>query len=187
MEVQRHIETAWRLTTGHLLPFLWITLCLLALGTLTLGLLAPALFAGYTQSALLVVRSNRRPRVRDLFSQMHLFFPLLGFSVAAAIAVVLGSLLLVVPGIIVAVGILLCCLYMVPLMTDQRQSLWGAVQASYHLAASGPFLEHLLVSVLYLAILAAGSSLPILILFAQPFATVFLTSLYEEKQRLPRP
>ena len=50
---------------------------------------------------LLAMREGRKPKIADLFSEMRLFLPLLGFGVLAMLAISLGFTLLVVPGFLV--------------------------------------------------------------------------------------
>jgi hypothetical protein len=78
MDFKRHIETAWNLTLANIVSLILMTLVMVAISSLTLGILAPVTMAGYTQSLLQLVRNGREPKVQDLFSHMNLFLPLLG-------------------------------------------------------------------------------------------------------------
>jgi 4-hydroxybenzoate polyprenyltransferase len=187
MDFKRHIETAWNLTLRHLVALILITLVLLAVSVFSLGILAPVAFAGYTQSLLLLIRNGREPNARDLFSHMKLFLPLLGFGIAVFLAVSFGFMLLLVPGLVVALAITFCCIYMIPLMTDRSLGLVAAIKESYAMARRGDWLDHVVVVLIFLAISMIGGSFFIGSLFTQPLATLFMLSVYEEKTRTAPP
>lgn len=181
MDFKKHLETAWQLTLKFIGPLILMTLVLFIVTCVTLGILAPVTLAGYMQAILLMVRDGREPKVQDLFAQMGLFFPLLAFGIAVFILIMIGLLLLVLPGIIVILAISFSCLYMLPLMTDKQIGLMDAIKTSYAMARQGALLDHIVVMLLFLGIAGIGGSVFIGWLFTQPLATVFLLSVYEEK------
>ena len=181
MDFKKHLETAWQLTLKFIAPLILMTLVMFVVSCVTLGILAPVTMAGYMQAILRMVRDGREPRIQDLFSQMKLFFPLLGFGIAVFIVIIIGFVLLVLPGIIVALAISFSCLYMLPLMTDKEMGLIDAIKKSYAMARQGPIIDHIVVMLLFMGISGIGGSVFIGWLFTQPLATVFLLSAYEEK------
>jgi len=181
MDFKRHIDTAWNLTLGNIVALIIITLVMVAVSSLTLGIMAPVIMAGYTESLLRLVRNGREPRVQDLFSHMNLFLPLLGFGFAVFLAASIGFTLLFIPGIIVIVAVSFCCIYMLPLMTDKGLGLMDAIKESYAMARNGELIDHAVVVIIYLAISMIGGTIFIGILFTQPLATLFLLSTYEER------
>lgn len=181
MDFKYHLEKAWHSTLQHLVPLIFMTLVMAVLGFLTLGILAPVLMAGYMQSVLLMLREEREPKIQDLFSQMRLFLPLLGFSAAVFVAVMIGFMLLVIPGLAVAAFVSFACIYLIPLMTDKELGLIDAVKESWKMATGDNLLEHIIVVILFLGIGAIGGSVFIGWLFTQPFATVFLLSIYLQR------
>lgn len=187
MDFKRHIETAWNLTLGHIVSLIIMTLVMVAVSSLTLGILAPVTMAGYTQSLLQLIRNGREPKVQDLFSYMNLFLPLLGFGIAVFVATSIGFMLLLVPGIIVVVAVTFCCIYMMPLMTDKNLGLVDAIKKSYAMARSGDLVDHVVVVVIFMAISMIGGTVFIGVLFTQPLATLFLLSTYEERIKVVPP
>jgi hypothetical protein len=182
MDFKLHFEKAWKLTFRFIVPLLLLTLVMVGVSFLSLGILAPVTMAGYFQSLLLLVREGREPRVQDVFSQMRLFWPLLGFSILFFIAAGIGFLLLVLPGILITLGVSFACLYMLFFMTDRRLNLVEAVRQSYDLTVRGRIADQIVVFVIFMGLSSIGSSLFILWLLTQPLATVFLASVYEELQ-----
>ena len=112
---------------------------------------------------------------------MHLFLPLLGFGLVVLLAVAIGFMLLVVPGVLVLLAVAFGCAYMLPLMTDKGLGLLDAIKASWAMATTGEVMDHAVVVILYLGLTAVGSSVFIGFLFTQPLATIFLMSVYHER------
>jgi hypothetical protein len=181
MDFKRHIETAWNLTLGNIVSLILMTLVMVAIGSLTLGILAPVTMAGYTQSLLQLVRNGREPKVQDLFSHMNLFLPLLGFGIAVFLATSIGFMILFLPGILIIVAVTFCCVYMLPLMTDKNMAMVDAIKESYAMARSGELVDHVVVVIIFMAISMIGGTIFIGVLFTQPLATLFMLSTYEEK------
>lgn len=162
-----------------------MTLVMIVVGFLTVGILAPVTMAGYIQSILLLAREGREPRIQDLFSQMKLFLPLLLFGIVLFTGVMVGMLLLILPGVLLILAVMFSCFYMIPLMTDQNLRLIDAIKKSYALAMEGKRLDHIVAVVIFFAIISIGGSVFIGALLTQPFATLFFVSVYEEKIRQP--
>ena len=183
MEFKTHLENAWDLTLEFIMPLIVVTLVMFCIWFLSLGVLVPVTLAGYTQALLRMMREGRDPSIRDLFSEFRLFLPLLGFAILLALAIVIGFAFLVLPGFLVAFLVAFACLYVLPLMTDRRLILQDAVKASYAMGVDGGYVDHLVTVVIYLGILAIGSSIFIGALFTQPLATLFMLSVYNDKSQ----
>lgn len=181
MDFKAHLETAWKLTLSNLIPLIFMTLVMVVVSVLTFGLLAPVTMAGYVQAIILLVRDGREPKIQDVFSQMRLILPLLLFGVVTGLVIMIGFMLLFLPGILVTLAISFCCFFMMPLMTDKGMGLMDAVQESYQMAKKGPIVDHVVLVVLYLGIIAIGGSIFVGFLFTCPLATLLLASVYAEK------
>lgn len=181
MDFKTHLESAWKLTLAHIIPLIFMTLVMTVVSGLTLGLLAPVTMAGFIHAIILLVRDGREPKIQDVFSQMRLFIPLLLFGIVCGIAIMIGFMILFLPGILLTLAITFCCLYMIPLMTDKGLGLTEAIKESYHMSIRGQVMDHVVVAVLYIGIIAIGGSFFIGFLFTCPLATVLLASVYLEK------
>ncbi|MBW2367355.1 MAG: hypothetical protein JRH15_05680 [Deltaproteobacteria bacterium] len=181
MDFKTHLETAWKQTIGNIIPLLIMTLVLTVVSVLTLGILAPVTGAGFIQSLIRMVRDGREPTGQDIFSHMNLFLPLFGFTIIVVIAVVIGFLLLFLPGLLIILALAYFCIYMIPLMTDKQLGLMDAIKESKDKALGTPVMDHVLIVIIYLGIQAVGSSIFIGFLFTLPLATAFLASVYCEK------
>lgn len=189
MDFKEQLEKTWKVFTEFLPAMLISTLGLIGVSIISLGILAPVATAGYMQSLLLAVREKRKPEIKDLFSQMRLFLPLLGFSIVVGIALMVGFAMLVLPGIIMVLALAFFCLYMLPLMTDREMGLIEAVKESSRMAMEEPIAEHFVVVALYIGISAVGQSFILGTLFTQPFATLFILSVYvlKTEENIPVP
>ncbi|UCH22352.1 MAG: hypothetical protein JSU83_03665 [Deltaproteobacteria bacterium] len=184
MDFKTHLIDAWEMTLEFIAPLIIITLIMFVVWFLSFGILVPVTFAGYTQSILLMIRQGREPRIQDLFSQLNLFLPLLGFGIMVCAATVIGLIFFVLPGLLIALATVFICLYVVPLMIDKNLGLFDAIKKSYSLALQGALVDHLVVVIIFIGIHAVGSSVFIGSLFTQPLATIFLLSVYEKKTNL---
>ena len=158
MNFVKMIEATWDQSKDHIVPLLINSLVLLVVSTVTLGILAPVCLAGYCGSILKMVRFGREPKAADIFSEMRLFFPLLLFTIVIGVATFLGYLLMVLPGIIISVGVLYVCLYMIPLMVDKNIGLVDAIGESYSMSKKGAITDHIIVIVIIAGLQSIGSS-----------------------------
>ncbi len=183
MNFKSHLETAWHRLWDQIVALILITLALVGISIITFGILGPVAFAGYFNAILLLMRYDREPKVMDIFSQMRLFWPLLAFGAVVFLLVLVGLLLFVLPGLVIALGISYICLYMLPLMIDGELGIVEAVRESARLTLKGDVAEHLVVMILFVGISTVGSSFFITSLITQPFATLFLASVYDAEIR----
>jgi hypothetical protein len=184
MDFKNHILLAWNMTLKHIVSLIIMTLVMLGISIVSLGILAPVTMAGYMQSILTLIRNGREPKIQDLFSQMRLFLPLLAFSIVVFIAIIIGFMLFFLPGLLIALAISFCCIYMIPLMTDGNLGIIDAIKQSYRMATTGPIADNAVVVIIFWIVTMIGSSVFIGFLFTQPLATLFLMSVYEEKLKL---
>lgn len=182
MNFKKHLETAWNLFIKHIVTLVLMTLVMFALGGVTLGILAPVMMAGYLHAIVLMLRTGREPTIGDLFSQMRLFLPLLVFGIVVFIAAMIGFTLLYLPGVAVIVAVAFGCLYMLPLMTENNMGLIDAIKASWQLALQDSIADHVVVVILFVGLTSIGSSLVFIgSLFTQPFASIFIMSVFLER------
>ncbi|MCP3953144.1 MAG: hypothetical protein GY697_13140, partial [Desulfobacterales bacterium] len=62
MDFKQLIERSFNLTLANIVALILLTLLLIAISTLSLGLLAPVASAGYMHAIILMVREGREPR-----------------------------------------------------------------------------------------------------------------------------
>ncbi|WP_456386765.1 hypothetical protein [Desulfolithobacter sp.] len=189
MDFGYHMERAWTVFVRFLPQMLLLSLALIGVSMITLGIMGPVCTAGYMQALLLALREGRRPEVRDLFAHMDLFFPLLGLGILLLLVLLFSFSLLVIPGLVALVAVSFVCLYLLPLMTDLKLGLFDALAESWRMAVQKPLSEQFAVVAVYVVLTSVGNSTGLGALFTQPFATLFVLSVYEVKRRrlLPEP
>jgi uncharacterized membrane protein len=185
MDFKGHLETAWNTTLQFIVPVILLTLVQMIVIIFSFGIMAPVTTAGYMQSLLLALREGREPKIGDLFTEMRLFLPLFLFGLLAIIATFVGFAMLILPGFLVVGFLVFSTMYMIPLMSDRRMDLMDALKESWNMATKAPLSDQIIVMVLYLVIISLGSSIPVAVLFAQPLATFFVLSVYEERLQAP--
>ncbi len=182
MDFKLHLENSWKIFTRFLPSLLIVTVVLIVVSIISFGIFAPVATAGYMQALLLAFRDGRTPEVKDLFSEMRLFLPLLGFSILVAIVLFFGFAMLVLPGLIMVMVLTFCCMYLLPLMTDQQLGLFEALQESFRMSLQQPVSEHIAVVAVYLLLTSLGGSVVFGVFFTTPFATLFILSVYDVKR-----
>lgn len=181
MDFKKNLTLAWNLTLKFIAPPVLMTLVMVLVSVFSLGILAPVTMAGYMHSLLLTVREGREPKIGDLFAFMRLFLPLLLFGLLVFIAITIGFVLLVLPGLALALALAFGAVYMLPLMTDKELGLLDALKESFRLAFKVNIGEHVVVVLIFWLIQAIGGSVAIGALFTTPIATLFLMSVFEER------
>ena len=181
MDFKIHLEFGWQNTLKFIGPVILLTFIQVLVSIFSLGILAPVTTAGYMKSLLLAAREGRTPDVKDLFSEMSLFLPLLGFAFVIVIVIGIGFMFLILPGFILMILFLFASLYMLPLMVDRRLGVIDALKASWEMANRNPIADQIIVTIIYAAILSIGGSIPFAILLAQPLATFVILSVYQER------
>jgi uncharacterized membrane protein len=182
MDFKKHLEIGWQNTLKFIGPVILLTFIQVLVSIFSLGILAPVTTAGYMKSLLLAAREGRTPDIKDLFSEMSLFLPLLGFAFVIVIAIGIGFMFLILPGFILMIAFLFASLYMLPLMVDRRLGVIDALKASWEMANRNPIADQAIITIIYAALFSIGGSLGGLgILVTQPLATFVLLSVYQER------
>lgn len=64
MNMKYHIETAWKHCIGNIVSLIILTLVVAAVSVISIGILAPVAFAGYTESLFQLLKHNREPKAQ---------------------------------------------------------------------------------------------------------------------------
>jgi uncharacterized membrane protein len=103
----------------------------LALVTFVLGSMVPFIIQGPLTAGFFIFcmkRSmNRRAEFSDLFNGFNFFIPALLASLVIAAFVAIGTLLCIIPGIVVAAS----CKFTYLFIVDKRMDFWQAMEASH--------------------------------------------------------
>ena len=182
MDFKKHLERGWQNTLEFIGPVILLTFVQVLATIVSLGILGPVTAAGYMKSLLLAAREGRTPDVKDVFSEMSLFLPLLGFSLVVMIAIGIGFMFVIIPGFILSALAIFACLYMLPLMVDRRLGTIDALKSSWEMANRKPIADQAIITIIYVALLSIGGSIGGFgILVTQPLATFIVLSVYQER------
>ena len=164
---------AWDTFRRDALVFVLAGALLGLLATLTLGLLAGPLTVGFID----LVRRSRRGEplsVSVLFSRFDSFVASAVAMVLIVLAVFVGTLLLVVPGLLA----LLFATYTLPAIAHEGLGGVEAIRRSIELVRTN-FVHTLAILVVTWCVQALGSVIPILLLITTPLAIILLELAYE--------
>ncbi|NTU53240.1 MAG: hypothetical protein HGA97_05995 [Chlorobiaceae bacterium] len=130
-----YIRKGWEMFQEHIGEFIGFTLIVFAvsivssklesLGSLLFSSLAAPLYAGYTIAAFRIL-SGQTLQFSDFFKGFNYFLPLFLGSLASGILVGIGFVLLIIPGIYLAIGYMLTTF----LIIDLRMEFWQAMETS---------------------------------------------------------
>jgi uncharacterized membrane protein len=126
VQAGRWIGEAWALVTADLANYILLALVFCVLSTAVPVILQGPLIAGFhifTMKKLM----GRRAEVADLFTGFNYFVPTLVASVLIGLFVFCGTLLCIIPGLVVAAMYKFTYLFIV----DKRMDFWQAMQASH--------------------------------------------------------
>jgi hypothetical protein len=143
-------------------------------GLVSLAISAP-LYAGfYVVSAKLMQR--RTPVFQDFFTGFQFFLSLLLLSVISTILIVLGFILLILPGIFLMV----CYLFPAMLIIDRRLDFWPAMELSRRTVQSQWFGFFVFVLLLILINLGGALALGIGLLVSLPVSACAVAAAYAD-------
>lgn len=148
------------------------------LGALTCGVLAGPLFAGVIMIVLRVSRQTEpKPQIGDVFKGFDYFLQALLLVVVLAVAYGVLSFIPIIGGV---AGLLIAPLVMfaMPLIVDQKQEFWPAIQASLE-KAKEEYVSLLVVTLLGSLISALGLLLcGVGVILTAPFGAILSVVAY---------
>jgi hypothetical protein len=143
-------------------------------GLISLAISAPLGAGFYVVSAKLM--QGRTPVFQDFFTGFQFFLPLLLLSVISALLIILGFVLLVLPGIFLMV----CYLFPSMLIIDQRLDFWPAMELSRRTVQTQWFGFFVFVVLLVLVNLGGALLLGIGLLVSLPVSACAVAAAYAD-------
>jgi membrane-anchored glycerophosphoryl diester phosphodiesterase (GDPDase) len=184
MDFQGYLENSWKMLKKRPLFFILGGLMTQLLTMLSMSLLAGPLMGAYLMTMVLYLRQGRLPEFNDLFAGLPRTRELFSFFFLILL-IVLGFMLMVLPGIVFATW----WIYTLPLMADRRMRLGEAMRESLRKVTEKGFFIHLifllmitLVPILIINVLAA--MIPLLLVLKvllPPIQTACIAGLYLEQ------
>jgi uncharacterized membrane protein len=144
-------------------------------GNLIFNIISPALGAGFYVVSFQIAR-NRPKNFSDFFGGFKKFLPLFLTSLVSTIFIVIGLILLIIPGIYLGVSYMFAQL----LVIDKNMNFWSAMDTSRKLISKRWFSFFGLSIILGFLILAGFLLLGVGALVTIPLATCVLAAAYED-------
>lgn len=144
-------------------------------GNLLFSIVSPVLSAGFYIVAFQIAR-NRPKSFGDFFKGFNKFLPLFLLALVSGILIALGMVLLIIPGIYLAVSYL----FAQPLVIDKNLGFWEAMETSRRLITKKWFSFFGLVLLLALLNLAGLIVLGVGLLVTAPWSSCIVAAAYED-------
>ncbi|XGB41090.1 MAG: hypothetical protein LVS60_12045 [Nodosilinea sp. LVE1205-7] len=183
----QYFSRGWQIFTAYGWQFVLFTLIYLGLSlavsqvfpeTLAVifnNIITPVLGVGYLCVAFQIARG--RPKTfADFFGGFRKFLPVLLTSLVSSLLICLGLILLVIPGIYLAVAYV----FAQPLVIDKHLDFWSAMETSRRIITKKWFSFFGLGLLLFLLILVSLMALGVGILVGAPLASCIIAAAYED-------
>lgn len=128
VETGRWISEAWKIVTADIGPWVLITLLFLLINSCVPLILQGPLLGGMQLAAMRKILYGRVD-IGDLFKGFNRFTDLLIANIIISLFVVIGSLLCIIPGLVVGAMYQFTYLFIV----DKKMAFWPAMEASHNL------------------------------------------------------
>lgn len=185
LNIQQYIQHAWRMFSENLGAFLGFTLTLFAVwlatsmvdagSSLLFSSIAAPFYAGYSIVAFKLML-QQPVQFNDFFRGFNYFLPLFLASLAGSIVVTIGFILLLLPGIYLAVSYMFTTF----LIIDYRMEFWQAMEISRKIISHNWFAFLLFALVLFLINLLGALAFGIGLLVTLPVTSCAVAVAYKE-------
>jgi len=180
-----YVQKGWEMFKEHVGEFVGFTLLVFAislasakleaLGSLLFSALAAPLYAGYSIAAFRLI-NGQSLQFSDFFRGFNYFLPLFLAGLASGIIVSVGFMLLIIPGIYLAIGYMLATF----LIIDYRMEFWQAMETSRKIVTKNWFAFFVLAIVLALINLLGTLALGVGLLISAPVTACAAAIAYKE-------
>ena len=169
------LGTGWDMVKADMGNYVLMGLVFLALNTLVPVILQGPLMAVFTSTALSACLAAET-EFADLFKGFNFFIPALVASVVIMLFTFVGSLLCVIPGLVVAAMYKFTYLFIV----DKRMDFWPAMQASHEVVRNDYFGFTMFLMLLVLVNVLGGLCCIVGVLVTIPVSFAAITVAYQE-------
>lgn len=172
--IQNVVKRSWGLFIKDPVLYIIDSLIVTVLGTITLGILAPALIVGFIK----VVQNRQQGKPADtgtLFGGLGQFVPSLIAGIVIAIGVSIGTMLFVIPGLFVAI----ITGFTFHFMALENTGIGDSLARSYRLVMDN-LVPVLILGVVIAIINGVGSAVVIGWLLTMPFSMIVTVVAFQE-------
>ena len=175
MLLQRHAGRAFVIFFKYPWIFILSSLAALALSCATLGILAPVMWLGMGDMFLKADRGEK-PSAEDLFNHLNKTLMLDILGIVIGLSIMIGGILLLIPGLIVAA----LWIYAPYYMAGRETGIIESLKLSSTAANKNGIFAHITIAVTLGLILSLGFNTVIGALAAYPLCAGFTAFLFEE-------
>ena len=175
MKIQRHAGRAFVVFFRYPWLFILSSLAALALSCATLGILAPVMWLGMGDMFLKADRGEK-PSAEDLFNHLNRTLMLDILGIIIGLSVMIGGILLLVPGLIVAA----LWIYAPYYMANRETGVVESLKLSSVAVNKNGLLAHITIVVTLWLIMSIGFNTVIGALAAYPLCAGFTAFLFDE-------
>lgn len=185
LNIQQYLQQAWQMFRENIGAFLGFTLTLFAVwlatsmvdagSSLLFSSIAAPFYAGYSIVAFKLM-VHQPVQFNDFFRGFNYFLPLFLASLASSIVVTIGFILLLLPGIYLAVSYMFTTF----LVIDYRMEFWQAMEISRKIISHNWFAFLLFALVLFFINLLGALAFGIGLLVTLPVTSCAVAVAYKE-------
>lgn len=180
LDVGENLKTAWETFTKYPVPLIVGLLLASVVSVFTLGICAGPMTVGYAKMVL-AASKGKQVDIGDVFKGFEVFVPSLALMLVTGLAIMLGLVLFVLPGLLAA----LFLMWGSWLMADGEHGVGACIKGSIDIVKSN--LVDCLIFVLVLgAINGVASLIPFATLVAGPLTALMMASGYQRLARAPK-
>ncbi|AAM71975.1 MAG TPA: hypothetical protein DEB17_02670 [Chlorobaculum sp.] len=179
------MRKGWEMFKGNIGEFIGFTLIcfaasivsskMAAFGSLLFSAIAAPLYAGYTIAAFRIM-TGQELQFSDFFKGFNYFLPLFLAGLASGILVAVGLVLLILPGIYLAIGYMLATF----LIIDHGMEFWQAMETSRKIITKNWFAFFVFAVVLFLVNVLGALALGVGLLVSAPVTACATAIAYKE-------
>jgi hypothetical protein len=180
-----YVQKGWEMFKGNIGEFIGFTLIAFAaslvsskmgaFGSLLFSAVAAPLYAGYSIAAFRII-TGQSLQFSDFFKGFNYFLPLFLAGLASGIIVSIGVVLLIIPGIYLAI----CYMLTTFLVIDHGMEFWQAMETSRKIVTKNWFAFFVFALVLFLVNLLGALALGVGMLVTIPVTSCAAAVAYKE-------
>jgi len=186
LDIKKCFSDAFEVFKKNWLIMALATLLIGILSVVSLFILVGALSGGFAVFMLKAMRNpEKKADLKDIFSSFSKFLPLTGLFILQTIPIFAGTMLFVIPGILLAT----MWLYTFYFMMDKNTGVMDSLKSSWALVKEKGLGINLGLCVIYLLLVGGGNSIPyvgwLISLAAVPIGALAITSAYLQQTETP--
>lgn len=177
MNIKETAKTTYDIFIKEPKKFIIATLIALLITIVTLGILAPVMWLGMGEM-FRKTKASEATSYDNLFIYLDKAIILAVLSFIVFICIAIGTVMLLVPGVIIAAIWMYSTYYMV----NNNTGIWASLKSSALTINKNNLMNHIVVAICIWLIMAIGTKIVIGILVTYPLCAGFMMLLFDEEK-----